>query len=129
VKYCASHVDDIATALRRRGLWRYVDSSKPAMARNLARWMKGETRKGEIDPAVVIMFEIAAKAARLGPLPVHFTSLPWAPDVAVALQHHDCPLCKIAVFAGKQDEPERQIEGYLGTVIVPLLHENGQRAA
>lgn len=109
--YCTGHMEEMGTAIKRHGLWRYVDSRPTAIKGFAARWLLGRAMKDEIDPLVVLMLEIGAKAVRMG----------------LRQDSKRCPLCAIAYISEDSNQPMIQIKEYMERIIRPLMITNGRK--
>lgn len=111
MNYCAGHMHEMGNAIRRHGYWRYVNPSPDAVKGFSARWLLGRATKDEIDPLVVLMLEIGAKAVRMG----------------LRQSSGRCPLCAITFITKDTDAPGKQIKGFMEKVIDPLMVSNGRK--
>lgn len=111
MKFCTGHMDDIGKAVKRHGYWRYVNPAPDAIRGFTARWLLGRAGKDEIDPLIVLMLELGAKAVRMG----------------LNQNARRCPLCAIAHITKDADAPGKQIAGMMEKVVDPLMVSNGRK--
>lgn len=109
MKFCESHLQDMGKSIRHHGFWKYVNPDPDHIKGFAARWLLGRAEKYEIDPLVVLMLEIGAKAVGNG----------------MSQKSGRCPLCYLAALTLDHTQPQQQIDGYMEQVIRPLMETNG----
>lgn len=115
MKLCSNHMRDLAEALKRKGLGRYINDD-PAKAKLVAvKWLKGQSRPddpSDFDPLAVGVLEIYQKATDL--------NLPVDTYVGPFIQHR-CPLCALTLI---KHAPEQWVDNLTDRLVVHAhLHD------
>lgn len=113
MRYCTRHLSDIGDKIRFHGLWKFVQPER--VIENTRLWLTGETRREAIDPLVVVMVEISAKADRM---------LPKGPKGQMG-HATGCPLCAIQRLANDETADAKVVAGMVARVVLPLMQSNG----
>lgn len=116
MKLCTRHQHDLMTAIRRRGLARFISPSDAELIRRSQLWLAGRCERRDLDPLAIATFEIYAKAIQI------------CGDYVQSLTHQYCPLCEVHHFIKRRDIGALLISGCTDTVL-SLFVENELVAA